>query len=171
MPRPRRDGAPTEALKKTKLNEILIRNLQPRERTYRVCDTHQRGLSQQVQPTRHKAWRCIYSLHGRRRWFSIGGAHAVGLADARVKAAEVLYKVAQGLDPCAEKKAVRATNTFEEVATRYVEERARIRNRLWRQADKLVRRHLLPRWGKLHINAITRLDVKATFRSRPLQRR
>jgi len=99
MPRPRRDGAPTEAPRKAKLTEILIRNLEPRERTYRVYDLHQRGLSLQIQPTGHKAWKCIYSVRGRRRWFSIGGAHAVGLADARLKAAEVLYKVAQGLDP------------------------------------------------------------------------
>ncbi|MBS0536377.1 MAG: integrase family protein [Proteobacteria bacterium] len=165
MPRPRRDGAPTEAPKKVKLTELLIRNLEPRERTYRVYDLHQRGLSLQIQPTGHKAWKCIYSVRGRRRWFSIGGAHAVGLADARVKAAEVLYKVAQGLDPCAEKKAARATNTFGDVATRYLEEHAKVRNRSWRQADKLVRRHLLARWGQLQIGAITRQDVKAAFRS------
>jgi len=165
MPRPRRDGAPTEAPKKVKLTEILIRNLQPREQTYRVYDLHQRGLSLQIQPTGHKAWKCIYSIRGRRRWFSIGGAHAVGLAEARMKAAEVLYKVAQGLDPCAEKNATRAIDTFGEVSMRYVEEHAKIRNRSWRQADKLVRRNLLPRWGQLKINSITRQDVKAAFRS------
>ncbi|MCW5692276.1 MAG: integrase arm-type DNA-binding domain-containing protein [Pseudolabrys sp.] len=165
MPRPRRDGSQPEAPKKAKLTEVLIRNLEPRERPYRVYDLYQRGLSLQIQPTGLKTWKCIYSLRGRRRWFSIGGTHAVGLADARVKAAEVLYKVTQGLDPCAEKKAARGANAFEEVATRYVEEHAKIRNRSWRQADKLVRRHLLPRWGKLQINAITRQDVKTVFRS------
>ena len=32
-----------------------------------------------------------------------------------------------------------------------------------RQAEALVRRHLLPRWGKLKANAITRTDVRAGF--------
>lgn len=40
----------------------------------------------------------------------------------------------------------------------------KIRNRSWRQADKLVRRHVLPRWAKLPIDAISRQDAKAMFR-------
>ena len=83
MPRPRRDGAPTQAPQTVKLTEILILKLQARERPYWVYDLHQRGLSLQVQPTGLKEWKCIYSLCGCRRWFSIGSEHAVGLADAR----------------------------------------------------------------------------------------
>src|SRR5262249_42345482 len=33
-------------------------------------------------------------------------------------------------------------------------------NRSWRQADALVRRHLLPRWGCLPANGVTKADVK-----------
>ncbi|MBI1257664.1 MAG: DUF4102 domain-containing protein [Chloroflexi bacterium] len=165
MPRPRRDGTPSSVPAKTKLTELLIRNLEPRERTYRVYDLHQRGLSLQVQPTGHKAWKCIYSVRGRRRWYSIGSTDAVGLADARKLAREVLYKVDQGADPCAEKSAARGSNTFEEVAKRYVDDYAKRRNRSWQQADNLIRRHLLPRWGKLQIDTITRQDARAAFRN------
>ena len=46
---------------------------------------------------------------------------------------------------------------------RYLEEHARKRNKSWRQADALIRRYLLPRWGKLDIGSIRRADVKAAI--------
>jgi integrase len=50
---------------------------------------------------------------------------------------------------------------FGELAQAYVEQHAKKKNKSWSQADKLVRRNLLPRWGKLQANSITRADVKA----------
>ena len=51
--------------------------------------------------------------------------------------------------------------TFAELATAYVEQHAKRHNKSWRQADALVRRFLIPRWGTLQANTITRADVKA----------
>ena len=47
-----------------------------------------------------------------------------------------------------------------DVARRYVEEHAKKHNKSWEQADTLVRRFAIPRWGKLQAAAITRADVK-----------
>jgi integrase len=49
------------------------------------------------------------------------------------------------------------------VARRYVEEHAKKRNKSWKQADALVAKHLLPRWGKLDVTGIRRPDVKAVM--------
>ena len=38
---------------------------------------------------------------------------------------------------------------------------AKKRNKSWKQADTLVQRYLLPRWGKLQAATITRADVRA----------
>src|SRR5262249_50905435 len=135
----------------------------PRAQAFLVWDTYQRGLAIQVQPTGHKAWKCIYSLNGRPRWYSIGAVAAIGLANARKLAADVMYRVAQGADPWAGPKAERGKGTFDEVAGRYVEEYSRKHNRSWKQADALVRKHLLPRWSKLKVSAITRQDVKSAI--------
>ena len=67
--------------------------------------------------------------------------------------------VAKGGDPAADKQG--RVGTFEELAARYLEEHAKRHNKSWRQADALVRRHLLPRWGKLQAVSITRSDVKS----------
>jgi integrase len=157
----RGDGTPAAAPNKRNLTELYIKKTAPRERTFLVWDTYQRGLALQVRPTGHKAWKCIYPFHGRPRWYHLGNAAAIDLSDARKLAHRVMFAVAEGKDPAAEKKAERSNGTFEELATRYVEEHAKRRNRSWKQADALVRRHLLPRWGKLQAASITRNDVKA----------
>lgn len=161
MPRPRRDGTPAAPPNKRKLNDILLKRLKPQERTFVVWDTAQRGLAVMVQTTGYKSWKCVYPFHGRPRWYHIGAVDAVGLADARKLASRVMFQVAEGKDPLAERKAQRSKGTFEELATQYVEQYAKRKNRSWQQADALVRRHLIPRWGKLKAADVSRSDVKA----------
>ena len=72
-----------------------------------------------------------------------------------------MLQAAEGKDPVAEKKAERSKGTFEELATRYVEEYSKKENKSWMQADRLVRKHLIPKWGKLPAASIARSDVKA----------
>ena len=74
-----------------------------------------------------------------------------------------MFAVAEGKDPQAERQAHRSKGTFEELCDRYVNEYAKKKNRSWQQGDRLVRKHLLPRWGKLHAAVVTRSDVKAAF--------
>src|ERR1035437_7066063 len=161
MPRRRRDGAPAAVPNKRKLSDIFLKKLKPQVRAFRVWDNHQPGLVVVVQPTGHKAWKCVYPFHGRPRWYHIGSVDAFGLAAARKLASRVLFQVAEGNDPASEKKAERSKGTFEELATRYVEDYAKRNNKSWKQADALVRRHLIPRWGKLQAADVSRSDVKA----------
>jgi integrase len=105
----------------------------------------------------------IYSANGRPRWLTLGDTRAIGLSDARIMAAEVMLAVAKGGDPAAEKRAQRNRGTFAELHTRYVEEYAQKHNKSWKQADALVKRHLLPRWAKLPAHSISRADVRATI--------
>jgi integrase len=145
---------------KRRLTELSVRKLKPKTTTYLIWDTLQRGLAVRVQPTGTCAWKVIYSRHGRPRWLHLGDAGAIGLADARTLAAEAMLAVAKGHDPAAEKRAERGAGTFAELADRYVEVYAKKRNKSWKQADALVHRYLLPRWGKLQAASITRGDVR-----------
>ena len=76
---------------------------------------------------------------------------------------EAALEIIEGSDPAAERKAERLTGTFADLASQYVELHAKKHNKSWRQAEALVRRHLLPRWGKLKASAITRADVRAVM--------
>jgi hypothetical protein len=53
--------------------------------------------------------------------------------------------------------------TFGALASRYVEEFAKRKNKSWRQADTLIRRYVLPVWGELDASTITRTDVRAVL--------
>jgi NAD(P)-dependent dehydrogenase (short-subunit alcohol dehydrogenase family) len=152
---------PKRAARKQKLTELSVRRLKPEPAAYLIWDIHQRGLAVRVQPTGARAWKCIYSRQGRPRWLHLGDAGGIGLADARTLAAEAMLAVARGKDPAAEKLAERGAGTFAELADRYVEHYAKRRNKSWEQADKLIRRHALPRWGNLRASSVGRADVRA----------
>jgi integrase len=149
------------AANKRRLSQLMVNRAHAREHAYLIWDTFQHGLALQVRPGGHKSWKVIYTHHGRPRWYTLGNAAAISVNDARKLAGRIMFKVAEGADPQAERKAQRSKGTFEELATRYVNEYAQRKNKSWRQPDTLVRKHLLPRWGKLSAATITRSDVKA----------
>ena len=141
MPRPRRDGAPAQAARRKRLTELGVRSLKPEAVPYLVWDTLQRGLAIRVQPTGRRAWKVIYHCRGRPRWYHLGD---VGLADARRLAARVMLRWRrartrrQSGGP-ARRRHVRGTGrraTSRSTPSGH--------NKCWKQADALVRRHLLP---------------------------
>ena len=161
MPRPKRDGTPASAPNKRKLTDMFVTSVQPdKARTVVVWDEKQRGLALAVQPTGSKSWKVIYHHSGRPRWYHLAAADAIGLADARRLANRIMLRVAEGVDPQAERMAERSRGTFEELAARYVNEFAKKRNKSWKQADALVRKYILPTWGKLRAPDIKRADVE-----------
>jgi integrase len=160
-PRRRRLRAP----RKLRLTELKVRKARTSDTATIIWDSVQRGLALRVQPTGGKSWYCVYTRHGRSRWLRLGHADAIGLADARTLAAEAMLAVARGKDPAAEKKAERGAGTFAELHDKYLEQHAKKVNKSWRQADALVRRFALPRWGKLQASTITRGDVKVLMAS------
>jgi Arm DNA-binding domain len=92
----------------------------PREGVFCVWDSRQRGLALMIQPTGHKAWKCVYSRNGAPRWLHLGTAAAIGLADARRLAARAMLEAAEGKDPVADRRAQRTQGAFEELAERYL---------------------------------------------------
>jgi integrase len=153
---------PKRVINKRRLSALFVQKVRPQAHAFLVWDTDQKGLAVQVQPSGYRAFKVIYRHRHRSRWFHIGDAKAIGLADARTKAAELMLAVVRdGKDPAAEKRIGREFTTFGALASRYVEEHAMKRNKSWKQASALVRRHLLPVWGELDASAITRADVRA----------
>ena len=149
---------------KRNLSEVFIKKLTPQPRKFAVWDTKQRNLAVLVQPTGFKSWKCVYSRAGRPRWFHIGVVGAIDLNAARKRAAKLMYEVSEGKDPAAARKAERFQGTFEELATRYITEYAMKKNKSWKQAEGHLKRHALPRLGKLASSEITRSDIKAMMR-------
>jgi integrase len=146
-----------------KLTDRFIKTVKPDAKRTLFWDTVQAGLALSVEPSGHKAYKLVYAFQGRSRWHTLGAADRLGLKEARLIAREKMAEVYRGVDVQAERQAARKADTFDELAGRYREEYAKLRNRSWRQADTLVRTYLLPRWAKLPAHTITRADVRAVF--------
>jgi integrase len=146
-----------------RLTDRMIRSLAPTlGRRVLYWDELQRGLGLVVHPTGRRVFKVVYQHGGRSRWYHIGDS-SIGVANARRIAGRILYEVAEGRDPQAQRMADRRAGTFGELAGRYVTEWSRRRNKSWRQADALVTRHLLPRWALIRAKEITRADVRAAI--------
>ena len=160
MARPRHDGTPAREVNRRKLTDLFVSTRKPQERAELIWDVKQPGLALSNRPSGKRAWKVVYRYRGRPRWLHLGDARSIGLADARRLTAKVMLAVAEGKDPAAERKAERAAGSFADLAAQYVALWARKHNKSWKQAEALVRRHLLPRWGTLQANAISRSDVR-----------
>lgn len=78
------------------------------------------GLYLQVGTNGSKSWVLRLQANGRRRDIGLGSLKGVSLADARVAAYDIRRKVAQGIDPVAERRQARLTIPTFRVAARQV---------------------------------------------------
>jgi len=146
-----------------RLTQRFVATVKPGSKRVLYWDTVQKGLALQVETTGHKSFKLIYRHHGRSRWFTIADARAITIGSAREIAKDQWGAICKGVDVQAEKTAARKAATFGDLAQRYVEEHAKVRNRSWQQADKLVKAHLLPTWRGLAVGDIRRADVRRVF--------
>src|SRR6516164_428941 len=149
---------------KRKLTQIYVARISPQPKPFCAWDTEQKGLALLVRPNGYKAHKCVYAFQGRTRWFHLAAVNEISLGQARRLAQDVMYQKAQGKDPHGERRAQRATGTFADLVESYFSQHAEKANRSWKQARYLIDRHLLPRWGSLVPNSITRAQVKALMR-------
>ena len=157
MPRSPPNKTPRNPPNKIILNDLNIKGQKPKDRPFLVWDKKQRGLALCVQPSGHLSFKCIYSRRGQPRWYHLGHVD-IGVAKARIAARKILVQVDDGKDPQADKKAERSIGTFAELAALYRDHAKKV-NKSWQQADNLVTRYVLPRWGKLQRDNISRSDV------------
>ena len=102
------------------LSDTAIRNAKPQNKPYKMYDAG--GLFLIITPAGGKWWRLKYRLGGKEKLLSLGTYPETGLKEARGKREDARRLIAQGIDPSAQKKAVKAatktdaTNSFEVVA-------------------------------------------------------
>ena len=98
------------------LTDTAIRSAKPRDKPYKLAD--ERGMFLLVQPTGGKWWRLKYRIDGREKSLSLGVYPDVPLKLARRRRDEARARLADGIDPSAERAARRRqrADTFEAVA-------------------------------------------------------
>ena len=79
------------------LSDSQIRNLKPKEKSYKVSDFE--GLFLLVAPSGSKLWKLKYRLFGKEKKLSLGAYPAVSLSQARRRKDEARALLAQDIDP------------------------------------------------------------------------
>ena len=126
-----------------------------------------RGLYFVVQPSGAKSWAVRYRYRGRPKKLTLGSYPAINLARARQLASRALMAVAEGRDPCREKKAAKHEaeqvnrDLFPRIADEFVERHAKpnTRESSWRETRRLLNRDVVPQWKNRSVQDITRRDV------------
>lgn len=142
------------------LTDKALQNAKATDKPRRMLDGG--GLHVLVNPDGTKYWRLKFLIGGKEKRIGLGVYPEVGLADARVKAAEARKLIAAGVDPSAKRKEDKETiaaeqqialDTFETVARAWYEMK---RVRGWatataRKADEALTIDLIPALGSIPI--------------------
>lgn len=152
------------------LNDAKLRGAKPREKAYKLTDSHRLYL--EVKPSGGKLWRWNYSYGEKQKSMNFGVYPMVSLVNARAKRDEARAILEDGRDPAVVKKLkIEANreavqNTFERVAREWHENF----KSQWAaiHADDVLRsldRDVFPTIGALPISQLTPPIILETLRS------
>lgn len=156
-------------------DQMLERMRPPAKGRLELGDEVVPGLVVRMTPRGAKSFSVIYKvpgeggvsatgrlMAGRQHRITLGQYPLVGLAQAREKAREVLAPVSEGRDPRParrEANLLRHTNTVETVAKRFIDQDAKRTVASWKNIERALDLHVIPRLGKTPIRDVRRADV------------
>lgn len=130
----------------------------PERAHWEVFDTKIKGLFVDVQPNGRMAWRLRwYERHNgkaRKKLLTLGNAHVITVAEARLAAKEKLRMVWTGADPRAEALPGAGPMLRDFIAHQYLPY-VKTYKLSWRTDESTMRHHLLPTLGHLPMGQIT----------------
>lgn len=103
------------------LTDAKIRAAKPDEKSYKLADSGNMHLL--VHPNGSRYWRLRYRHLGKEKTLALGQYPEVSLSEAREKRDEARKMIAEGIDPCEQRRVKKSvpeiTNTFENVARQW----------------------------------------------------
>lgn len=122
-------------------------------------DTTIIGFSLEVRASGGKTYYLRYfDQGGRQRQFKIGGVSDIKFDRARKRAQELRSDAVLGGDPMAKKEERKAVPTYKDLAGQHLTH-ANAYLRCPANTEAILRRHILPRWGKLRLTEIRSQDI------------
>ena len=140
-----------------------IAALKPKVERYEAWEDGRTGFGIRVSPTGRKSWLYLYRFEGRARRMTLGVYPVMPLVTARLKHAEAKKLLSEGIDPGAEvieaRRAEHNAETVADLAEEYLEKWARPRKRSAAEDERILRKDVLPYWGRRKARDIRRRDV------------
>jgi hypothetical protein len=123
------------------------------------------GFALRVSRTGVKTWVLHYRHNKIQRRLKLGTYPAMTLAKARVEADEAKIVADKGGDPFADRAKEKSAETFDELATEYLDRHAKPKKKTWREDERILNKDVLPRWRHSKPADIRRGDVRALVES------
>ena len=142
------------------LTELAIKHLKPKDKLYRVTDSH--GLCLEVTPAGNKLWRYRFYHLGKAQMTALGKYPTVGLAQARKLRDDARAILETGKHPTTHKRAeklrraMEGQNTFKHVSLLWMENMQKgLNEKYTKQNMEKLERLVFPSIGALPITEIT----------------
>jgi integrase len=143
-----------------------LETLKPGKKRREIPDGYLPGAYHVIQPSGSRGWIVRYRFHRRPRKLTIGRYPAIDLKTARELAAKALREVAEGRDPGREKARRRAgpvkDSSVDYLVNQFVAKQCALHYRPGpaKEAERILRKHVLPKWRGWAVSEITRSDVR-----------
>lgn len=132
-----------------------------------------KGFGVKVTPTGRKVFLVVYRFPrgraGKVRRYTIGTyGDDLTVDQARRKALDLRADIARNIDPMAVLEAERRVadalrkapkRSVETICTEFVARYSKANNRSWAETERILKRHVVPAWGRRQIADVTRSDV------------
>ena len=146
------------------LTEIECKNANTSKKTRKLFDG--KGLYLEITPTGGKYWRYKYRVANKEKRLAIGVYPEINLKEARQKHDDARKKLRDGVDPSAEKKAIKQQirfgneKNFKAVALQWMEkQKSRWTEKHWKATMTRLETNLFPTLGSRPINEIKALEL------------
>lgn len=147
---------------RVKLTAKTVENIRPpKSGRDQYWDAMLPGFGLRVTEKGRKSWVLMYRTRDRQRRMTIGHYPAFSLAEAREEGRKALRSVEQGNDPAEEKLAAKRKpkERFADIIDDFIEMYARPKNRSWKEAQRILKKNVAPRIGRMRIEDITRHHI------------
>ena len=165
----------------SRFTDMFIKSLKAKGIEYQFREKADRreesGFGIRVFPNGAKHWIFVYSKNGKRRTMTLGHYPEMSLADARSEFQKVRVSARkEKQDPIALRHAEKASiksrkdewlkaPTVAELVTQYIEKHAKRKKRSWQEDERVLKKDVIPVWGKCKAADIKKRDIQLLLES------
>lgn len=147
-------------IRRKNLSDTGVQALKPRAARYAHPDPELGGHYVRVTPAGAKSFVALArDPDGKQVWATLGPTDLLTIEEARAKARSAINRIKEGLPPFEQRT---KAETFDEVADDFIKRHVDKKGlRSKKEIERLLDRHVRPRWGKREFLDIRRADVVA----------